>query len=78
MKKDSVDDSRTTLLVKSGTIQRGEKRVVAKEDKPKNKIKFGTAAGKLHYTDEDFVGLDPDIQEMFYGKDWDKKNPAIC
>ncbi len=38
----------------------------------KSKIKFGTMAGKLHYKDEDFVGLDPDIQEMFYGKDWDK------
>lgn len=34
----------------------------------KSKIKFGTMAGKLHYKDSDFVGLDPDIQEMFYKK----------
>jgi len=57
---------------------RGEKIVIAKNGTPiadlgphippKNKIKFGTMAGKLRYKDEDFVGTDPDIQEMFYGR----------
>ncbi len=63
-------------------VQAGEEVVIANNGKPiadlkphqskKNKIKFGTMAGKIHYKDEDFVGIDPEIQEMFYGKDWDK------
>lgn len=63
-------------------VQGGEEVVITENDEPvadlvphkprKRKIKFGTAAGKLHYKDEDFEGLDPDIQEMFYGKNWDK------
>ncbi len=64
-------------------VEQGEEVVIARSGKPivdltrhqpkKNKIKFGTMAGKLHYKDEDFVGIDPEIQEMFYGKDWDKE-----
>ena len=49
----------------------GEKEVVLMAAKPdKAKIKFGTAAGQFKYKDSDFEGIDPDIQEMFYGKDW--------
>lgn len=51
----------------------GQKEVVlmaAKPDKPA--IKFGTATGKFKYDDAAFEGIDPDIQELFYGKDWKK------
>ncbi len=51
----------------------GQKEVVlmpAKPDKPT--IKFGVAAGQFKYKDSDFEGIDPDIQKMFYGDDWEK------
>jgi hypothetical protein len=32
----------------------------------KNHIKFGVAVGKFQYKDKELVGIDPDIQEMFY------------
>jgi prevent-host-death family protein len=51
----------------------GEQEVVLMAAKPqKTKITFGTAAGKLSYKESRIDGLDCDIQEMFYGKDWDK------
>lgn len=82
MKTVNIYEAKTNLSKLIALVQNGEEVVIAKAGQPvvdltihkpkKNKIKFGTAAGKLHYKDEDFVGLDPDIQEMFYGKDWDK------
>lgn len=82
MKTVNIYDAKTNLSKLIAMVQNGEEVVIAKAGKPvvdlklhvpkKNKIKFGTAAGKLKYKDEDFVGLDPDIQEMTYGKDWDK------
>ena len=51
----------------------GEREVVLMAAEPeKVTIKFGTAVGKLQYKDNNLEGADPDIQEMFYGKDWDK------
>jgi prevent-host-death family protein len=50
----------------------GEQEVVLMAAKPKkSKIAFGTAVGKLTYTSKQ-QELDVDVQEMFYGKDWDK------
>ncbi len=82
MKTVNIYDAKTNLSKLIAMVENGEEVVIAKAGKPvvdlklhvpkKNKVKFGTMAGKLHYKDEDFVGLDPDIQEMFYGKDWDK------
>ena len=47
----------------------GTQEVVLMAAKPKKAaIKFGTAAGKLHYNDKDLEGLDPDIQQLFYGQ----------
>lgn len=64
-------------------VQNGEEIVIAKNGTPfadltrhkpkKKKIKYGTMTGKIHLKDEDLVGLDPEIQEMFYGKGWDKE-----
>jgi len=84
MKTVNIYEAKTNLSKLLELVQNGEEVVIAKAGKPiadlkphkppKNKIKFGVATGKLHYKNEDFVGLDPDIQEMFYGKDWDKEN----
>ena len=82
MKQVNIYEAKTNLSKLVEQVQNGEEVVIAKNGKPvadltphnpqKNKIKFGTMAGKIHYKDEDFVGIDPDIQKMFYGKDWDK------
>lgn len=83
MKTFNIYDAKTNLSKLLDLVEQGEDVVIARSGKPvadltkhkpkKNKIKFGTMAGKLHYKDEDLVGVDPDIQEMFYGKDWDKE-----
>lgn len=82
MKTVNIYEAKTNLSKLLVMVQNGEEIVIAKAGKPiadlkphiakKKQIKFGTLAGKLHYKDEDFVGIDPEIQEMFYGKDWDK------
>ena len=52
----------------------GEQEVILMAAQPKKtKIKFGTGAGKLSLNDDSSSkNVDQDIQEMFYGKDWDK------
>jgi arylformamidase len=35
-------------------------------------LKYGLLKGKIRYEEADLVGIDPDIQKMFYGDDWDK------
>lgn len=82
MKTFNVYDAKTNFSKLLAMVDEGEDVIIAKNGKPsyeitvlkpkKNKIKFGVAAGKMHYKDEDFEGIDPEIQEMFYGKDWDK------
>ncbi len=81
MKTVNIYDAKTNLSKLLERVQNGEEIVIAKAGKPiadlkphvpqKKDIKFGTAAGKLQYKDEDFAGPDPDIQEMFYGKNGD-------
>ncbi len=78
----NIYEAKTNLSKLIARVEAGEEVIIAKAGKPiadltlhkpkKNRIKFGTMAGQLHYKDEDLIGLDPDIQEMFYGKDWDK------
>lgn len=48
--------------------------ILAPVPKQKKKIKYGTMSdGQLDGIDDSvLVGIDPDIQEMFYGKDWNK------
>lgn len=84
MKTYSVYQAKTHLSRLLEEVQAGEEVVISKNGKPiadisqhkskKNKIKFGVWKNKkgISYKDEDFVGIDPEIQEMFYGKDWDK------
>lgn len=77
----NIYDAKTNLSKLLDRAERGEEVIIARAGKPiadltkhkpnKKSVKFGTMAGKLNYKDEDLVGVDPDIQEMFYGKDWD-------
>lgn len=79
MKIFNVYEAKTNFSKLLELVQAGEEVVISKAGKPiadlkphqpkKNVVKFGTMAGKLHYKDGDFVGVDPEIQEMFYGKD---------
>lgn len=53
----------------------GKTEVVLKlPDEPKTGVKFGTMTDELQGIDDSvLMGIDPDVQEMFYGKDWDKQ-----
>lgn len=87
MKTYNIYEAKTNLSKIIEQVQNGEEVSIAKNGKPlvdlrkhvaddskqKRKIAFGSMAGQLHFKDEDFVGIDPEIQEMFYGKDWDKE-----
>jgi len=83
MKTFNVYDAKTNFSKLLALVDKGEEVVVAKNGKPsyeiklhqpkKNRIKFGFLTGKIEYKDEDLEGIDPDIQEMFYGQDWDKQ-----
>lgn len=85
MKTYNIYDAKTNLSKIIREVQAGKDISIAKNGEPlidlklhkpkpnKNiELAFGSMAGKLHYKDEDFVGIDPEIQEMFYGKGWDK------
>ena len=55
------------------TIARAGKPVVDLVMHQEPKIIFGVEGWiGVEYDDEVLEGIDPDIQEMFYGKDWDK------
>jgi prevent-host-death family protein len=83
MKTVNIHEAKTNLSKLLVMVQNGEQVVIAKAGTPiadltphkpkKNKIKFGTAKGKIEFNPDDFDGIDPEIQEMFYGKDWDKQ-----
>lgn len=86
MKTVNIYEAKTHLSKLLEMVQNGQKVVIAKAGKPivdlkphrasKNNVKFGVAAGKMKYKDEDLIGIDPDTQDMFYGKDWDKETKA--
>ena len=78
----NIYDAKTHFSELLQRVEEGGQVVIARNGKPmfdvvlhrpKNKVRFGTMTGKIKLTDEDLVGADPDIQEMFYGKDWDKQ-----
>lgn len=82
MKTVNIYEAKTNLSKLLEKVQNGETVIIAKAGKPiadltlhkppENKIKFGVATGKIHYKDDDLVGIDPEIMDMFYGKDWEK------
>ncbi len=78
----NVYEAKTNYSKLLDRVESGEELVLARGGRPianvtpfrakKNKIKFGTMAGMIKLNDKDLDGIDPEIQEMFYGKDWDK------
>lgn len=77
----NVYETKTKLSKLLTAVEAGDSFTIARAGKPiadvtkhkqKPQVKFGTATGKIKFNDEDFVGIDPEIQEMFYGKDWQK------
>ncbi len=82
MKTYNIYDAKTNLSKIIKEVQAGEDVSIAKNGellidlklrKPKNKVKLGFWTGQIDIPDEKLVGLDPEIQELIYGKDWDKK-----
>ena len=81
MKTFNIYEAKTNLSKLLELVEQGEQVTIARNGKPiadlsihksNNKIKFGTAAGQFQYDSSTFDDIDPEIQEMFYGKDWDK------
>lgn len=81
MKTVNIHEAKTNLSKLLELVEKGEQVVIARNGKPivdltvhkpSNGIKFGIAAGQFKYNDVTFDDIDPEIQEMFYGKDWDK------
>lgn len=84
MKQVNIYDAKTNLSKLIDEVQSGNKIVIAKNGKPvadlsphkpqKGKIKFGIWSNRkdISYKDADIMGVDQQVQEMFYGKDWDK------
>lgn len=82
----NIYETKTNLSKLLAMVEKGESFIIANAGRPvadvtkhKNKkksVRFGAWANyddKTFYCpDEALVGIDPDIQEMFYGKDWDK------
>jgi prevent-host-death family protein len=78
----NIYEAKTNLSKILDLVEQGEEVIIARSGKPvadltkhapkKNTITFGIAAGKLHYKDEDLICIDPEIQDMFYGKDHNK------
>lgn len=76
-------EAKTNLSKLVARVQKGERITIARSGvpiapivpykPPKRTVKFGTAAGQYHFIDDALVGIDPDIQEMFYGQDWDQE-----
>ncbi len=83
MKTVNIYEAKTNLSKLLEMVQNGEEVVIAKAGKPiadlrpyqerKKVVKYGVGAKSFsQHNDKLFDGVDSDIQEMFYGKDWDK------
>ncbi len=77
MKMINIYEAKAQFSKLLAEVQAGQEITIAKNGHPiadlkphtphKPKLAFGTMAGKLRHKDEDFVGIDADIQNMFYG-----------
>ena len=77
----NVHEAKSQLSKLIEKVLAGEKVTIARAGKPvvdlvvhqEPKIVFGVEGWiGVEYDDDVLEGIDPDIQEMFYGKDWDK------
>lgn len=79
----NIYEAKTNLSKLLEKVQNGETVVIAKAGKPiadlkpyeapKNQVKFGTAKGRkeMDIPDDVFDGIDSEIMEIFFGKDWE-------
>jgi prevent-host-death family protein len=73
----NIYDAKAQLSKLIGLVESGHKVTIAKAGRPVadlvphetggNKVKYGLLKGKIQYKPSDFVGLDQDIQRLFYG-----------
>ncbi|KRE43835.1 type II toxin-antitoxin system Phd/YefM family antitoxin [Knoellia sp. Soil729] len=77
----NVHEAKSQLSKLIEKVLAGEQVTIARAGKPvvdlvvheEPKIVFGVEGWiGVEYDDDVVEGIDPDIQEMFYGKDWDK------
>ncbi|EAP97363.1 Prevent-host-death protein [Janibacter sp. HTCC2649] len=77
----NVHEAKSQLSKLIEKVLAGEQVTIARAGKPvvdlvvheEPKIIFGVEGWiGVEYDDDVLEGIDPDIQEMFYGKDWDK------
>jgi len=73
----NISEAKANLSKLVNMVYHGEKVIIAKNNlplvdlvihQPESKRKFGLLAGKFEVPD-DIMDEDPDINEMFYGKD---------
>ncbi|TNC29068.1 type II toxin-antitoxin system Phd/YefM family antitoxin [Amycolatopsis alkalitolerans] len=73
----NIHEAKTHLSRLLEQVAAGEHVVISKAGKPvadlvphqAAPVRFGGLKGELAYDDDAFAGVDPDIQEMFYGRD---------
>jgi antitoxin (DNA-binding transcriptional repressor) of toxin-antitoxin stability system len=72
-----IKEAKGGVPVYIGSYGAREVMLVSALPKP-NGVKFGTLAGKFSYKEGDVMGIDPDIQAMFYGEDAATGDGVIC
>jgi antitoxin (DNA-binding transcriptional repressor) of toxin-antitoxin stability system len=73
----NVHEAKTHLSRLLEQVEAGERVVIARAGKPVAdlvlhhdvEIEYGSLKHRLHYNDDDFEGLDDDVQRLFYGSD---------
>ncbi|HSS68068.1 MAG TPA: type II toxin-antitoxin system prevent-host-death family antitoxin [Nocardioidaceae bacterium] len=73
----NIHEAKTHLSRLLEQVEAGERIVIARAGKPvadlvphhRLTIEYGSLKHELQYRDEDFEGIDDDVQELFYGSD---------
>lgn len=73
----NIHEAKTHLSKLLERVAAGERVVISKAGRPiadlvphqRTPVVFGGLRGELKYDDASFEGVDPDIQELFYGDD---------
>jgi antitoxin (DNA-binding transcriptional repressor) of toxin-antitoxin stability system len=73
----NVHEAKTHLSRLLEQVEAGERIIIARAGKPvadlvlhhRAAIEYGSLKHELRYRDEDFDGIDEDVQELFYGSD---------
>ncbi|MGH4008157.1 MAG: type II toxin-antitoxin system Phd/YefM family antitoxin [Pseudonocardiaceae bacterium] len=73
----NIHEAKTHLSRLLERVADGERVIISKAGRPiadlvphqRTPVVLGGLRGEVSYDDDDFVGLDPDIQRLFYGDD---------